>query len=152
MTLSDTLLLLHIAAAGTWLGANIVQAVVPGLGRSESPSFNAGWLRIAAKLGTRLYMPVAILILGTGVGLVLTSDGAYEFSDLFVSIGFTVVIIGAVLGSAVFSPTGMKTAEAFERGDEAAARAGTRRLAGFGVLDTLLILLAILVMVLRLGS
>ncbi len=152
MTLSEILLLLHIAAAGTWLGANVVQAAVPALGRSESASFNAGWLRIAAKLGSRLYMPVALLLLASGVGLVLTSEGAYEFSDLFVSIGFTVIVIGAILGIVVFSPTGFKTAEAFESGDDATARAGTRRLAGFGALDTLLILFAILVMVLRLGS
>lgn len=152
MTLPNVLLFLHIAAAGTWLGANVVQAAVPALSRSEGGSFAAGWMRIAAKLGSRLYMPVGLLLLASGVGLVLTSEGAYEFSDLFVSIGFAVIVLGAVLGMAVFAPTGFRAAEAFDRGDEATARAGTRRLAGFGALDTLLLLFAIVVMILRLGS
>lgn len=152
MSLSETFLFLHIAAAGIWLGANIVQIAVPSLSRSESTSFSAGWLRIGAKLGRVLYMPVGVLLLASGVGLVLTSEGAYEFSDLFVSIGFAVIVIGAVLGAAVFAPGGFKAAEAFERGDETTGRATTRRLAGFGVIDTLLLLFAIVVMILRLGS
>ena len=152
MTLSETFLFLHIGAAGIWLGANIVQIAVPSLSRSEGASFSAGWLRIGAKLGRVLYMPVGVLLLASGVGLVLTSEGAYEFSDLFVSIGFAVIIIGAVLGAAVFAPGGFKAAEAFENGDEMTGRATTRRLAGFGALDTILVLFAIVVMILRLGS
>jgi hypothetical protein len=73
-------------------------------------------------------MPVGILVLGTGVGMVLSSEGAYRFEDLFVVIGVVVVIVGAVLGPAVFTPTGFKAA------------------------DTVLVLFAMLVMVLRLGS
>ncbi len=152
MTASEMFLFLHIAAAGIWLGANIVQIAVPALGRSEGANFSAGWLRIGAKLGRILYMPVGVLLLASGVGLVLTSEGVYEFSDLFVSIGFAVIIIGAVLGAAVFAPGGFKAAEAFERGDETTGRATTRRLSAFGALDTLLVLFAIIVMILRLGS
>lgn len=146
------LLFFHIAAAGTWLGANMVQLAVGTMGRSEGSAFLAGWMRVAARLGGRLYMPAGILVLGTGVGLVLGSEGAYEFEDLFVVIGVAVVIIGAVLGPAVFTPTGFKAAGAVERGDEATARAASGRLAGFGALDTLLVLFAMLAMVLRLGS
>ncbi len=152
MTLSQVLLFLHIAAAGIWLGANIVQVAVPALSRSEGGTFNAGWMRVTAKFGSRLYMPAALLLLASGVGLVLASEDAYQFSDTFVSIGFTVIVVGAVLGMAIFTPGGFKAAEAMERGDEATARAVSRRLAGFGALDTLLVLFAIVVMILRLGS
>ena len=31
MELRDVMLVVHIAGAGTWLGANMIQAVVPGL-------------------------------------------------------------------------------------------------------------------------
>lgn len=152
MTLSQLLLFFHIVAAGAWLGANLVQMAVATMGRNEGSAFVAGWMRVAARLGARLYMPAGIVILGTGVGLVLASQGAYAFEDLFVVIGMLVVIIGAVLGPAVLTPSGFKAADAVDRGDEAAARAAVTRLNGFGTLDTLLVLFAILVMVLRLGS
>ncbi|HEX6946380.1 MAG TPA: hypothetical protein VF246_03435 [Acidimicrobiia bacterium] len=150
MTLRNVLLFFHIAAAGTWLGANMVQMAVARIGRSEGSSFAAGWMRVGAKLGGRLYMPAGLVLLGTGVPLVL--DGPYDFENLFVTIGFTVVIIGAVLGMAVLTPAGFKAADAIERGDEAGTRAATARLAGVATLDTLLVLVAIFGMVAKLGA
>ena len=150
MTLFHILLFLHIAAAGTWLGANMVQVAVSRMGQSEGNAFVAGWLRVAARLGGRLYMPVGILVLASGVGLVL--EGAYEFEDLFVGIGVVVVIIGAVLGPAVLTPTGHKAADAVESGDQADVRSATARLTRFGVIDTLLVLFAMFAMVAKLGA
>lgn len=150
MTLSDLLLLLHIAAAGTWLGANLVQMAVPAVARNEGAAFTSGWLRVGARLGSRLYMPVGVLLFATGVGLVLT--GPYEFDDPFVGIGVAVVVIGAVLGMAVFTPSGLKAAEALENGDEPRFRSLLGKISGFAVLDTTLIVLAMLTMILRLGA
>lgn len=148
----EVLLILHILGAGAWFGGNAVQLLVnPRVGRS-GPSVAAHWLRTTVRMGTHLYTPAAVLLLLTGVGLVLVSDGVYEFSDIFVSIGFLVVIVGAALGMAVFGPTGRRAADAYESGATDEARASERRLAGFGSLDTVLVVLAIVVMVLRLGS
>lgn len=151
MQLRDLLLVFHIAGAGAWLGANVVQAVAPRMFQAYGAEATAGWYRVAGRLSTRLYMPAAILILGTGVWLVLISDG-YGFDSVFVTIGFTVIVIGALLGKLVFSPGSERAAEAVLAGDRAAQSATAGRLAAFGALDTLLILLAILVMVLRLGA
>ena len=43
MELRDILLVLHIAGAGTWLGANIVQAVAPSMAAKQGPAAAAGW-------------------------------------------------------------------------------------------------------------
>jgi uncharacterized membrane protein len=147
--LRDILLVLHIAGAGTWFGANIVQAVVPSMALKQAGAAASGWYRIAGRLSTVLYMPAALVILVTGIFLVLQSD-VYGFGSLFVSIGFVTIVIGALLGIFVFGPVSTRAADAIDAGDTAGAKAATGRLAAFGVIDTLLVLTTITVMVLRL--
>lgn len=151
MELRDILLVAHIAAAGTWLGANIVQALVPPLAARQSPQAVAGWYRVTGGLSTRLYMPVGILIVLTGVWLVIDGE-AFSFADAFVSIGFATVVIGALLGKFVFEPGSERAAQAVESGDKGAIKSAAGRLAAFGTADTLLLLFAITVMVLKLGA
>ncbi|MGH8870580.1 MAG: hypothetical protein ACRDWS_01205 [Acidimicrobiia bacterium] len=151
MELKEILLVLHIAGAGTWLGANIVQAVAPSMTAKQSPQAAAGWYRVAARLPTRVYIPAAVLILATGIWMVLDSE-AYSFGNLFVNIGFGMIIIGALLGSLVFGPGSERAAQAVESGDKGAIRTASGRIAAFGTLDTLLLLFTITAMVLRLGA
>ncbi len=150
MELRDILLVLHIAAAGTWFGANIIQAVVPSMAAKQGPLVAAGWYRVAGRLSSRLYMPVAILLLFTGIWLVLDSE-VFSFASTFVTIGFAVIVIGALLGKFVFEPGSERAAQAVESGDEGAIKAAAGRAATFGTIDTLLILFAITAMVLKLG-
>lgn len=149
MTYRDILLILHIAGAGTWLGANVVQAVVPPVAARKSSEVLAGWYRITSAMATRVYIPAAILIALTGVLLVLDSE-AYGFGTLFVTIGLGMIVVGAVLGSLVFGPGGEQAADAVESGDGAAIRSAVARLARFGMIDTLLLLFTITVMVIKL--
>jgi hypothetical protein len=149
MDLRDVLLLTHLIGVGTWLGANVVQMVAPGLARAQGSTVAAGWMRMGAGFGKKLYTPVGILVLASGIGLVLVSDGVYSFGDLFVTIGFAVVIIAAILGAMVFTPGAEKAAVAIESGDEAGIAAATGRLARFGALDTLLLLFAMVAMIIR---
>jgi hypothetical protein len=95
-------------------------------------------------------VPAAITILGTGILLVLQSE-VYGFDTLFVGIGMGMIVIGAVLGMVVFAPVGKRAAEEIESGGAGQARASVARLAGFGQLETVLLLFTITVMVLRWG-
>ena len=149
MTFSEILLVLHIAGAGTWLGANIVQAVVPPAAARDGSSTLAGWYRLSSVLASRLYMPAAILILITGILLVIENE-AYGFGSIFVTIGFAMIVVGAVLGMVVFGPGGDAAAEAVESGDEARIRSAVARLTRWGLIDTLLLLFTITAMVMRL--
>lgn len=150
MTYREILLVLHIAGAGTWLGANVVQAVVPPAAARAGSSTLAGWYRITSALSTRLYMPAAILILVTGILLVLQSE-AYGFGSAFVTIGFATIIVGAILGIVVFGPGGEAAADAVESGDQSAIRSAVAKITRWGLVDTLLVLFAITAMVMRLG-
>lgn len=149
MTYREILLVLHIAGAGTWLGANVVQAVVPPTVARTGAAPLAGWYRVTSVLARRVYIPAAFLILITGVALVFDSE-AYGFGSLFVTIGFGMIIIGAVLGIVVFGPGGEAAAEAVESEDPSRIRSAVSRLTAWGLVDTLLLLFTITAMVLRL--
>jgi len=151
MELRDILLVLHIAGAGTWFGANIVQAVAPAMTAKQGSQAAAGWYRVAAGLSTTVYMPAAIVILATGIWMVLDNE-AYGFGALFVTIGFGMIIVGALLGIVVLGPGSERAAEAIEAGDKQAIRSRAGRVAAFGTVDTLLLLFTITAMVLRLGA
>ena len=150
MDFRDVLLVLHIAGAGTWLGTNVVQAVAPGLTARQSAEAAAAWYRVSGKFN-RIYNPAAILILVTGILLVIQND-AYTFGSLFVTIGFGMVVLGALFGIFVFTPGGEQTAQAIESGDPSQIKKAVARLTRFGTVDTLLLLFTITAMVLRLGA
>ena len=147
MDLNSALLIVHIAAAGTWLGANLVQAVVPSMMAKQGMEATAGWYRVSAGFN-RLYMPAGILLLATGVWLVLQID-AYGFGTRFVTVGFVMIVLGVVLGIAVFAPGGEAAAEAIESGDQSRIKKATAKLATWGTVDTLLLLFTIGAMVTR---
>lgn len=139
------LLALHITGAAAWLGANLVQlALNPRFERGET-AVAAAWTRQQVWLGERYYGPVGALIAVTGVLLVL--DGDWSWSSGFVWVGIAVVIVGGVLGVVAFAPLTRGRAEALERGDAAAADQARRRTTGLALLDTALVLLAVLAMV-----
>lgn len=149
MTYRDILLILHIAGAGTWLGANVVQAVVPRAAAKAGTATLAGWYRITSVLAKRLYIPAALVILISGILMVLDSD-AYGFGSTFVTIGFAMIVVGAVLGSVVFGPGGEAAAAAVESEDLSTIRRAVAKLTTWGLVDTLLLLFTISAMVLRL--
>lgn len=149
MTFRNILLVLHIAGAGTWLGANVVQAVVSPAAARFGKEALAGWFRLTSVLARRLYIPAAILILVTGVLLVLDNE-AYGFGSTFVTIGMAMIVVGAVLGMTVFGPGGDAAAAAVESGDASRIRSAVARITRWGMVDTVLLLATITVMVLRL--
>lgn len=147
----NALLIVHIAAAGAWLGANIVQIAGQRMMAARPPEARAAWYRVTGDLAGPVYIPAGVLLVVTGSWMVLTID-AYSFADAFVIIGLAVVVVGAILGNSVFSPRSEAAADALEAGDNSRLRDATSKLAIFGLLDTLLVLFAITVMVLRLGA
>ena len=142
----QTLLVLHIIGVAAWLGGNLVLAFVgPRIGSAEATT-RVWWAETQGAMARVLYNIAGILVLLTGLGLLLRSDSPFEFSDTFVSIGFLAVIIGAVLGMAVFGPGSRALAAAIRDGDAEAERAVSARLTAFGVLDTIVVVVTIVAM------
>lgn len=144
------LLVIHIAAAGAWFGANLLQAIVPGLLGPVTPAA-ASWFRTTEKLSGRFYIPVGVTVLVTGILLVLNSE-AYGFGSVFVAIGFATVVIGAVLGSTVFGPKSLAIADAIDAGETDRADKIRVTVGNFGILDTVILLFTFYAMVAKLGA
>ena len=141
------LLVVHILAAGAWIGANITQVVVTPRASKLGGSTAAAWMRSTVTMGRVLYTPAAVLSLATGVALVLRTDSAYDFENAFVVIGVAMVVIGAFLGIRVFGPQGEAAADAFDAGDVTAARSIVGRIFALGLLDSLLLVVTVTAMV-----
>ncbi|MEA1903094.1 MAG: DUF2269 family protein [Actinomycetota bacterium] len=149
MELRDVLLVIHIAGAGSWLGANLLQAVVPSMAAKQGVEAAAGWFRVAGELSKKFYMPVSTVLLATGIWMVLLDD-SISFENVFVVIGIGMIVVGALLGIFVFEPGSEEAATAVESGDEARLKAAVGKIARFGTIDTLLLIVTISVMVIRL--
>ena len=145
-----TLLLIHILAAGTWIGTNVVQVVMNPKLSSYPSDVAAWWMRRVVVFGTRIYAPSAVILLITGIFLVV-DNAAIGFSDTFVSIGFVMVIIGGALGTLVFGPRAESIAVALEAGDDAEVKRLSSSVAGFGALDTVLLVVTVLAMISKWG-
>jgi len=146
--MEETLLTIHIIAAGTWLGANVVRFIVTPQLQKVGGATAAGWHRIGVGLLRTLYMPAAILALITGIGLLsVVDESAFSMSDPFVSIGFLTVIVTSAMGMAFLAPQGRKAADARESGDQSAAADAEKKILLGTILDTTLVVVTIAAMV-----
>lgn len=150
--MTELLLVLHILGAATWLGANVALLF---LGRRYSTAVGqvaaAHW-RSSGAMGKLVQTPAAIVILITGIALVLTDDGGVGFGSTFVSIGFAVIIVGAILGMVVFGPRSEQAAALHESGNTKEAATVVSRLFATATVDTALVVLAIAAMVGKWGA
>jgi hypothetical protein len=145
VTTRTLLLVVHIAGVSAWLGANFVQLALSSRLSKEGPQVAAAWTRQTMWLGERYYSVAGAVIALSGVGLV--QDGSWSWGAGFIWVGIGVVIIGGVMGVAAFTPLAKQRLTALEAGDEPAAAAAQRRIIPLALLDTLLVLTAILAMV-----
>jgi hypothetical protein len=145
MTARNLLLWIHIASVGAWLGANFVQlALLPRFGRAEPPAAKA-WTDATIWLGERYYPLAGALIAITGVLLVIETP--WDWDAGFIWVGIVVVVIGGVMGGAVFGPLAKRRSAALAAGDQGAAEAAQRSIVPAAFVDTALVLTAILAMV-----
>lgn len=148
----DVLLSIHIIAVALWLGGSVMNGVVNAkLAATGDIAANARLARVETNLGQQFYMPASILTLLSGIGLVLVSDGAYSFGDLWVSVGFLSIIVAAVLGPVKFLPLSREIADAYEAGEAERAGAASQQIAMWSTVNTVLIVVALVLMVYKPG-
>lgn len=150
--MTQFLLLLHILGAATWLGANVALLFLGRRYSTTTGQVAAAHWRSSGAMGKLVQTPAAIVILITGIALIVTGDGGVGFGSTFVSIGFAVVIIGAILGMVVFGPKSEQAATLHEAGNTKEAATVVSRLFASATLDTALVVLAIAAMVGKWGA
>jgi uncharacterized membrane protein len=114
MTWYEFLMFVHIAAAICWVGAGFLMVVLAL--RAERHDDEVAIKRILddnAFLGTRLFIPASLVVFVAG--LLLTIDGPWEFSQLWIVIGLIGYASTFVTGAGFLKPRGDRIAEAIER-------------------------------------
>lgn len=142
---------LHILGGATWFGTNVAQAVIgPRMMRDGAAA--PVWLRQVEKASGPIYGSAFVVILITGVYLVLGSNGAYSFGLAFVGIGIAVLIIGGALAGLVFGRKTKEMIALYDSGNASGVEPIYKSLGTWGVIDTLLIAIAVLAMVAKWGA
>lgn len=143
----NLLLVVHIAAAGSWVGATFVQLMLVPYFANTVGTARLEWAKASRLLGQRFYTAAGGLLGVTGVLLVIETH--WNFSAGFVMVGIAVIIFGALMGALVFAKLADREIAALgaEPSDLTTANAVRQRIIGFALLDTTLVLLAMLTMI-----
>jgi uncharacterized membrane protein len=149
----DWLLLGHILAAITWVGGAIAMQIVGArLYRAESAEAIAAFARTAEYLGTRLFMPASLAVLGFGIALVSVGE-AWSIGQLWIILALVGIGISAIGGAVFFGPQSKRIDEALRtEGPESERTRGLiRQIFVVGRIDVLILLLIVADMVLKPG-
>jgi uncharacterized membrane protein len=109
---------LHVLAAVTWVGGAIaVNVLGTRISKSNQPAVMARFAGEAEWVGTHVFLPSSLALLGLGIWMVATS--AWNFSDLWVELGILGIVITVITGAGVIGPAAKKLGALIdERGGE----------------------------------
>lgn len=151
MTLYEFLLFVHIVCIAVWMGGGMVNAIfIKTAAGLTSTAAIAPIARRAHALGNMVFAPASILALATGIWLVI--EGPWSFSDTWISIGFTGIIVAIVIGAVFHSKRGARAVELAEADDLPALQQHLHGWVQLARVDLLLITLVILDMVVKPGT
>lgn len=140
---------LHITGASMWIGTNVAQMVIGP--RLVSAGAGLTWLKAVEKSSGPIYGVASGLIILTGIYMVLSND-AFSFGSAFVGMGIAIIVIGGAMAGLVFNRKTRQAIGLFESGDSAKATAVYQSISGWAILDTALLVFAILAMVSKWGA
>jgi hypothetical protein len=149
--MTEAFLILHVLSAAAWIGGGLLNGYLgPRMAAAGGP-VAIQWLKVGILAGGRYFVPAGLLTGLTGIVLVLVDD-AYDWADAFVGIGLAIVLISLVLAVWVLIPAAKGALTAAEAGDLPAVAPKARRAGLTGRVMVVLLILAEVSMVLRLGS
>jgi len=144
------LLIIHVMTAAIWLGAGVAVAVLASLSSRQVATTGKALAGSFEKLGNMLFMPMGILVLISGVVLVL--DSPWKFTNLFVIIGILAVVNGAIFGARVSGPMTKSMQQAHDASDVSKLGALYRRFGVLALVDAGVVAVALISMILKLGT
>jgi uncharacterized membrane protein len=146
----DFLLTIHILAVCLWLGGSIMNGIMNRrIMNNGDANTLATTFRAQAKMGLTFYMPLSIVTLLTGIGLVVNSDAGFSMGDPWVSLGFVTVIVAAILGPVKLQPLTDQAIEQFEAGELEAGKKSAMDIGKFSSITTGLLILTVIAMVVK---
>lgn len=147
------LLLAHVIGGATLFGAHVyMEGLMASAGKSGDDSVYMTLMLRMSKTADRLMGPASLITLVFGVWLVIDS-GAWEFSDLFVTIGFSVIIAAFAVSMFLIRPRSKDIDAAVEENGitDPAAVATMKSISNLVHAETLLVAIGLVFMVLKPG-
>lgn len=144
MTLYEMLVIVHVVAAAVWIGGGVTISLLAARAWASRDDGTVIELsRIGDYVGSRMFGPAALVLLGAGVWA--TSEGNWEYGDAWVSIGFAGWIAGFLIALAWHRTEGERIRAAVADGGASGARA--RQVATTGMVIGLVELALLIVVV-----
>lgn len=153
MSLQELVLFIHISAAIVWVGGSAT-VLIFGMRASASgdPERQLAFIGDVQMIGMKVFNPAGIILLISGIWLVIDHD-AYGFDQAWISIAFTIVIIGALLGALFYGPQTKKVIEeaAANGADDAGVQRRVDRIFLVARIELVLLFVAVYAMVFKPG-
>lgn len=152
MTLYDVLLFFHILAAITWLGGGLTVNILGSRIQHAKGAEGAAFIRQTEWIGTHVYVPSILVVLGLGIAMVAEND-AWRIGQLWIILALVGIGITAVTGGAWIGPELKRISQAIDaRGlDDTQVQSRIRRVLVVGRLDLVLLALIVADMVFKPG-
>lgn len=153
MSLYEFLIIVHILTAAVWIGGGVLISAIAARAWSAREDAQVVELsHIGDFVGNRVFAPATALLLASGAWAV--TEGSWEFSETWISIGFTAWILGLLLAIFWHRTEGTRIREAVTAGG--AASPGARRIATasllVGLLELAILVVAVWAMVAKPGA
>ncbi|WP_217914721.1 DUF2269 family protein [Miltoncostaea marina] len=130
MSLYELLVIVHVLAAALWIGGGVMMTLLAGRAWASRDDERVVELsRMGDFVGTRMFAPATLLLLGAGVWAV--AEGSWDWGDAWVSIGFAGWLAGVLIAMAWHNTEGRRIRDAV--GDGGAAGPRARRVATIGM-------------------
>jgi uncharacterized membrane protein len=103
MTKYELLKTIHVLFAVIWVGgAATTQILATRLSRANDPGRMAAFAKDIEFVGTRVFAPASVIVLGAGIWMV--ADSGWSFTDLWIVFGLAGIAFSATVGSAFLGP------------------------------------------------
>ncbi len=149
----DFLLAVHILAAVLWVGgAGTAHVLARRAQRTADPTYRLLLVREINAIGNRLYAPLSLVLVIAGSFLV--NEAGYEFSQLWITLGYSAWLVSFVLGIGFYSREQKRIDEVAERegANSPAVSAGIRRTLAVNSVELLILALAVVDMAIKPGT
>jgi len=146
--LSGILKLIHIVFATVWVGGLAIVVMFSMRAARSEAAMRVEFARQSLVAG-RVFPISAVVALLAGVWLVIR-EAAWGFDQAWISIGFTGILLGAVLGPAFYGPQTKVLIAEIEAGDPG-ADARSRRIRMVSIVEAIVLLVVVWAMVYKPG-
>ena len=150
----EWVIVFHVMAGAAWFGGPVyIEGLMATAGRAKDSETILTITSTAVKTSVRVFTGATILLLITGVWIVLDDASPFAFEDMFISIGFLIVLIGLGITIFYFRPKGASLeSDVAENGlSSTTALAKAKQISMVSHIMTLLVTIAMITMVLKPG-